>query len=210
MLSLNLPPCCHGFLPYITGLVLKWSAKEFKPNAHMHHVVIIIFTKLTLCYSIISHATLLLYHHTPMLTLHYLYNITCTLVATGVILGRWECNSMRLMRRDEQKRKEKTRRKGGLAWWWPEHYYPLHLHKGRWSQQLRSDLTARSHQAPMWSKNGKGDSRSQDPPCWKPLIGWKALQGVSIEWRLSGPWIGGLTGVGLHRISLAHQIIPEM
>ena len=40
----------------------------------------------TLCYSIQSHATLILYYHASMWTLQQLCNITCTLVATCVIL----------------------------------------------------------------------------------------------------------------------------
>ena len=43
----------------------------------------------TLCDSMNSHATLILYYHTSMLT--YLLNITCTLVATCMILERLEC-----------------------------------------------------------------------------------------------------------------------
>ena len=37
----------------------------------MHHVVIIIMiVMLTMCYSVLSHATLILYYHASMLTLH--------------------------------------------------------------------------------------------------------------------------------------------
>ena len=54
-------------------LALKWSTKVFRPHARTHHVVIvviiIIIAMLTLCYSTTSHATPILYCHTPMLTL---------------------------------------------------------------------------------------------------------------------------------------------
>jgi hypothetical protein len=52
-----------------------------------HHVVIIIviviITMLTLCDSIMSYATQILFYHASMLTVHKLLNITCTLVATS-------------------------------------------------------------------------------------------------------------------------------
>ena len=58
--------------------------KKFKPHARMRHVVIIvIITILTWCDSIMSHAILII--------TKYLLNITCTLVAIGMILGRLEC-----------------------------------------------------------------------------------------------------------------------
>ena len=51
----------------------SFDTKEFKPHTHMHYVVIIviiaIIAMLTLCYSIMSHATLILFYHAPMLTL---------------------------------------------------------------------------------------------------------------------------------------------
>ena len=43
-------------------------------------------------YSIMSHAKLILFHYTFILTLHNSLNITCTLVATSVILQTIECN----------------------------------------------------------------------------------------------------------------------
>ena len=52
---------------YMMGFDITISTKEFKPHACMHHVVIIVM--LALCYFIMSHATLILYYHTPMLTL---------------------------------------------------------------------------------------------------------------------------------------------
>ena len=60
----------------------------------MHHVVIIfiycVIVVLTLCYSIMSHATPIFYYHVFMLTT-YLLNIMCTLIAIGMIIGRLEC-----------------------------------------------------------------------------------------------------------------------
>ena len=101
--SSNLPPCFHIFLSYITYFDIKiiHLIKEFKPHAHTHHVVIIviivIIAMLTLCYSVMSHVALILYYHVSMLTkTTCLLNITCTLVATGVILGGIEC-TMKVM-----------------------------------------------------------------------------------------------------------------
>jgi hypothetical protein len=68
--SLNFPPCCHISPPYIMG----FHNKEFKPHDRTHHdviiVIIVIIVMLTLCYSKMSHATLILYYHAFMLTLH--------------------------------------------------------------------------------------------------------------------------------------------
>jgi hypothetical protein len=64
--------------------------KEFTPHAHMHHVVIIviiiIIAKLTLCHSIMSHATLIPYYQCIHVKTTKLIYMTCTLVATNVIL----------------------------------------------------------------------------------------------------------------------------
>ena len=91
MLILNLPLCCHISLAYIWGLALGESTKEFTPHTCTHHVVIIviIIAMLTFCYSIMSYTTLILYYHAYMLTLRA--SLTCTLVATYVMLGRLEC-----------------------------------------------------------------------------------------------------------------------
>jgi uncharacterized membrane protein len=44
--------------------------KEIKPHVRTHHVVtVVIFNLLTLCYSIMSHITLILYYHASMLIL---------------------------------------------------------------------------------------------------------------------------------------------
>ena len=73
-------------------LTLKLTTKEFKPQACTHHVVIIvIIAMLTLCASIMSHVTLFFFYHTSMLNITKLFNITCTLVATSVILRGLEC-----------------------------------------------------------------------------------------------------------------------
>ena len=71
MLNVNLPPYCHVFLPYITSSNIKWSIKESTTRARMHHVVIIVINyMLTFCYSMMSHATIILCYHASMLTLH--------------------------------------------------------------------------------------------------------------------------------------------
>ena len=44
-----------------------------------------------LCYPKMSHTTLILYYHASMLTLQTSFYITCTLVATCMVLGRLEC-----------------------------------------------------------------------------------------------------------------------
>ena len=67
MLNLNLPPYCHIPLSYIMSFISTLFTKKFKPHACTHHVDII--AMLTLCYSIMSYATLILYHHISMLTL---------------------------------------------------------------------------------------------------------------------------------------------
>ena len=55
MLNLHLSPYCH----------IELSTKEFKAHAHMNHIVfvvnIVIITMLSLCYSIMSYVTLILY-----------------------------------------------------------------------------------------------------------------------------------------------------
>ena len=66
VLNLNLSPCCHILIPYIMAYEIKKSTKEFKPHVVII-VIIIIIAKLTLCYSIMSHATLI-YYDASMLT----------------------------------------------------------------------------------------------------------------------------------------------
>ena len=45
--------------------------KEYKPHVRTHHVVIIvIIIVLPLCHSVMSHVTLILFHHASMFTLH--------------------------------------------------------------------------------------------------------------------------------------------
>ena len=55
---------------------ISWAltlSKFFKPHAHTHHIVIIVIVDidavLTLCYSKMSHATLIFFYHTTILTL---------------------------------------------------------------------------------------------------------------------------------------------
>ena len=50
----------------------------------MHHIVII--AMFTLCYSIISHATVPLFYHASVLILEKLLNTTCTVVATSMMI----------------------------------------------------------------------------------------------------------------------------
>ena len=74
--------------------------KPSKNSQHTHHVVIIIVIVIiimsTLCYSITSHATLILLYHAFMshTTRMNSFNTTCTLVATSVNLQSLECNSI--------------------------------------------------------------------------------------------------------------------
>jgi hypothetical protein len=75
-------------------LTLKISAKEYKPHVGKHHdiiiVIIIIIVILTLCYSIMSHATLnSLVSFIHVNTTNFL-DFTCTLVATCIIWERLE------------------------------------------------------------------------------------------------------------------------
>ena len=80
-------------MPWV--LTIQYSTKEFKPHTRTHHVVIIvlvvIIAMLTLCYSITSHVTLILFYHAFMLILHNSLIITCTLVVTSMILRSVEC-----------------------------------------------------------------------------------------------------------------------
>ena len=55
----------------------------------MHHIAIIV---VTVNVDFVSHPTLILYYHASMLTLPTSLISCGTLVATGVILGRLECN----------------------------------------------------------------------------------------------------------------------
>ena len=95
ILYLNLPPCCHISLSYITNFDIRVIHQEFKPHACTHHVVIIVINvinaMLILCYSIMSHATLILFLSCIQINTIYLLNITCTLVATCMLLGRLDC-----------------------------------------------------------------------------------------------------------------------
>ena len=75
-------------------LTLKNSIREFKPHARtLHATIIVIIAMLTLCYPIMSHATLILYYHASMLTLLTLLIscAQCSLLATSMILRRLEC-----------------------------------------------------------------------------------------------------------------------
>ena len=78
-------------------LTLKKTTKEFKAHTHMHHVVIIItiiifiIVMLTLCYSIMSHAILILFFdRTSMLTLDISLMSHALWVPTSIILRNLE------------------------------------------------------------------------------------------------------------------------
>ena len=83
----HFPAIYHGF----------FDIKNLHQRIHTHHVVIIVIIAVIVIINVefvlfhMSHATLLLYYHASMLTLQTFFNITCTLVATGMILGRLHC-----------------------------------------------------------------------------------------------------------------------
>ena len=97
MLSLNLLPCCHISLSYITGFDIGIIHRRIQTtgshSSHCHHchycsVDFVLFYNVT-CYT------------NPLLScIHvnttYLLNISCTLVATCMIIGRLECNAYSL------------------------------------------------------------------------------------------------------------------
>ena len=71
----NLPLCCHISLTYTSWVLTSKESSKRTQTTHtrMHHVVVIVIiistATLTLCYSIMSHATLTLYYHASMLIL---------------------------------------------------------------------------------------------------------------------------------------------
>jgi hypothetical protein len=74
-LNLKLPPCYHISLPYTMGFDLKVIHQRNQTTClhatHCHHCHYShFFSMLTLCYSILSHTTLVFYYHASMLTLH--------------------------------------------------------------------------------------------------------------------------------------------
>ena len=90
MLNLHLPHCSHISIPYIMG----FDIKNLHQRTHTHHVVIfviIVIINVEFALFHMSHTALILYYHASMLTLQTFFNITCTLVATGMILGRLHC-----------------------------------------------------------------------------------------------------------------------
>jgi hypothetical protein len=70
------------FMPFVECWCMHMPYRPVKPN-EMDHTT-----------PLISHATLNLWYHTSMLTIAKLRNITCTLVATGVILRSLECTDL--------------------------------------------------------------------------------------------------------------------
>ena len=80
----HFPLIYHGFWHYHN------PAKN--SNHTLAHITLSLLSWLqilTLCYSIMSHVTLILYYHASTFTT-YLLNITCTLVAASLILMRLE------------------------------------------------------------------------------------------------------------------------
>ena len=73
---------------------LKQSTKEFKPHARTHHIIVIvnivIIATMSLCHSLMSRATLILYLSRIHSNTVNLLNVMCTLVATYVILESLE------------------------------------------------------------------------------------------------------------------------
>ena len=71
----NLTPCCHVSLPYIVDFDIKVNHQRIQ-STHLHtRITLSLLSFLpflqcwTLCHSIMSHATLILFHHVSMLTL---------------------------------------------------------------------------------------------------------------------------------------------
>ena len=76
---------------YIMGFDLQVIHQKFKPHARTHHVDIV--TMLNLCYSIMSHATLITYDHASMSTLHTsVISRALWLPQKHMMLGRLECS----------------------------------------------------------------------------------------------------------------------
>jgi hypothetical protein len=78
---------CHVFLSYITDFDIKIKHKRIETtHSHCHPLLfIVVIAMLTLCYSIMSHATLILFYHAyihVINTTKTILRITCTLVAT--------------------------------------------------------------------------------------------------------------------------------
>ena len=69
-------------------LTLKYSIKEFKPRVHMHHVVIIVIIVMVLFHNVTCYTNSILSR--IHVTITYLLNIICTLVAITMIPWRLE------------------------------------------------------------------------------------------------------------------------
>ena len=69
VLSLNLTRC-HVSFPYIMGFDITINHQRIQTtSSHALLVIVVIIAMLTLCYSIISHTTLILFYQTSMLAL---------------------------------------------------------------------------------------------------------------------------------------------
>ena len=87
-------PCYQVSFHISRVLTLKQTIKVFKPHVRTHQVVIIvIIVILTLCYFIMSKATLIIFYHTSILTLHISLISHAFLIATSVSLHSLECIS---------------------------------------------------------------------------------------------------------------------
>ena len=69
-------------------LTLKYFIKEFKPRVHMHHVVIIVVIVMVLFHNVTCYTNSILSR--IHVTITYLLNIICTLVAITMIPWRLE------------------------------------------------------------------------------------------------------------------------
>jgi hypothetical protein len=80
---------CYICLSYIIGFDIKTISQRIQTtSSHTGIVVIVIVALLTLCYFVVSRITLACTH----VSIAYLLNITCTLLAMHVILRRLACN----------------------------------------------------------------------------------------------------------------------
>ena len=98
VLNLNLTPYCHVSSHISHVLIFKRTTKEFRPHAQTHHIVIIVIVVIiampTLCHSIMSHATLIIFDHACMLTLQtYLGSVQCTLFLQSICRSRTQSYS---------------------------------------------------------------------------------------------------------------------
>ena len=90
----NLPPCCYTSLPYIIGFDIKIIHQRIQithSHASCYHHSHYCNVDFVLIHNVTCYANWLLSH--IHVNLRYLLNITCTLIATCMILGRSECKT---------------------------------------------------------------------------------------------------------------------